>query len=293
MTDMPNLWLLTFTSSYEQAEHLAAILENHALSVSWFENTDDMLICWQLNAIFAEEPDADWLNFLLADQDYTLSPLPNNDWLQQNRQSFPILHIGQFYIYGSHHDQEIPKTGFSFKIDAATAFGTGQHGTTQGCLLALEDLKTNDLKINNFLDLGCGTAILAMAMAKLFDVQGIAADNDPEAIDMTRYNLIENKLDNQIKTIVSQGFNHPDLHQSFDLIAANILATPLIQLSKDMTQYITNGGHIVLSGLLQTQQNDVENAYISHGFSLIKTYPQDEWTTLVMKKEKSIQDYQI
>ena len=287
MTNTPKMWLLTLKSSFEQTEHLAALLENHCLAVSWFENTDEMLICWQLEAIFEEEPNGEWLNFLLADQDYTLEMLPDNDWLRQNRQSFPALRIGQFFIYGSHHDQEIPENLISFKIDAATAFGTGQHGTTKGCLLALEELKAKNLRIDNFLDLGCGTAILAMAMAKLFNVKGIAADNDPEAIDMAQYNIIENDLDDKIDAIVSEGFAHPDLHQSFDLIAANILAGPLIDLSQQMAQYTRDEGHVVLSGLLQTQQDDVENAYINQGFLRVSIYPQDEWTTLVLKKKMS------
>ena len=172
--DTPQLWKLTLQSSFEQTEHLAAQLEDDCLLVSWFEHVDASPLRWQLEAIFDHEPEAQWLNLVMANQDYTLGLLPNCNWLRQNRQSFPVLHVGQFYIYGSHHNLDLPPTNLSLKIDAATAFGTGQHGTTQGCLRALEDLKNKqrekNLKINKVLDLGCGTAILAMAMGQAFQL---------------------------------------------------------------------------------------------------------------------------
>ena len=114
----------------------------------------------------------------------------------------------------------------------------------------------------------------------------MAADCDPEAVQMAAYNVVENKLADQINILVSQGFDHPDLHQLFDIIAANILAQPLIHLSQQMAQFTNDHGHIVLSGLLKTQQDQVTKAYERYGFALIETYPQDEWTTLVMRKER-------
>ncbi len=273
------MWHLLSQTSVDKAENLASCLEEHCLAVSWFEDRERG--SWQLEAIFEEKPDQIWLQHLFKDQKFTLETVEEKDWLRQNRQDFPALEIGSFYVYGSHHEPVIPAGKTGFKIDAATAFGTGEHATTHGCLLALEDLKTNGLKVHKFLDLGCGTAILAMAMGRLFQCKGVASDNDPEAVSMAHHNVIENHLKDSIEVVLSQGFENPLLHQKFNLIAANILADPLIRLAPEVPQFLEKEGYLVLSGLLQTQQSSVEDAYSLQGLTLVQTYPQGEWTSLV------------
>jgi ribosomal protein L11 methyltransferase len=171
-----------------EAEYLASQLEDFCLAVSWFEK-DAQAQVWQVEATFEEQPDEKNIKSLLGALSYELAPLPSKDWLSENRKSFPAIDIGPFYIYGSHHQEKLPEGKIAFRIDAATAFGTGQHATTQGCLLALHDLKQAGIKVQNYLDLGCGTAVLAMAMARLFQVRGIASDNDPEAVDLANLNV--------------------------------------------------------------------------------------------------------
>ena len=284
------MWRLSFLSSVAEAEYLASQLEDFCLAVSWFEK-DAQAQGWQVEATFEEQPDEKNIKSLLGALSYELAPLPSKDWLSENRKSFPAIDIGPFYIYGSHHQEKLPEGKIAFRIDAATAFGTGQHATTQGCLLALHDLKQAGIKVQNYLDLGCGTAVLAMAMARLFQVRGIASDNDPEAVDRANLNVAENHLERFVEVILSEGFSHERLEAQapYSLIAANILADPLIALSPEMARFMAEEGKVILSGLLQTQQQGTLKAYEKVGFSLQKTYPMAEWVTLVLKKNgKSI-----
>jgi len=284
------MWRLSFLSSVAEAEYLASQLEDFCLAVSWFEK-DAQAQVWQVEATFEEQPDEKNIKSLLGALSYELAPLPSKDWLSENRKSFPAIDIGPFYIYGSHHQEKLPEGKIAFRIDAATAFGTGQHATTQGCLLALHDLKQAGIKVQNYLDLGCGTAVLAMAMARLFQVRGIASDNDPEAVDRANLNVAENHLERFVEVILSEGFSHERLEAQapYSLIAANILVDPLIALSPEMARFMAEEGKVILSGLLQTQQHATLKAYEKVGFSLQKTYPMAEWVTLVLKKNgKSI-----
>ena len=284
------MWRLSFLCSVAEAEYLASQLEDFCLAVSWFEK-DAQAQGWQVEATFEEQPDEKNIKSLLGALSYELAPLPSKDWLSENRKSFPAIDIGPFYIYGSHHQEKLPEGKIAFRIDAATAFGTGQHATTQGCLLALHDLKQAGIKVQNYLDLGCGTAVLAMAMARLFQVRGIASDNDPEAVDRANLNVAENHLERFVEVILSEGFSHERLEAQapYSLIAANILADPLIALSPEMARFMAEEGKVILSGLLQTQQQGTLKAYEKVGFSLQKTYPMAEWVTLVLKKNgKSI-----
>ena len=284
------MWRLSFLSSVAEAEYLASQLEDFCLAVSWFEK-DAQAQVWQVEATFEEQPDEKNIKSLLGALSYELAPLPSKDWLSENRKSFPAIDIGPFYIYGSHHQEKLPEGKIAFRIDAATAFGTGQHATTQGGLLALHDLKQAGIKVQNYLDLGCGTAVLAMAMARLFQIRGIASDNDPEAVDRANLNVAENHLERFVEVILSEGFSHERLEAQapYSLIAANILADPLIALSPEMARFMAEEGKVILSGLLQTQQQGTLKAYEKVGFSLQKTYPMAEWVTLVLKKNgKSI-----
>jgi ribosomal protein L11 methyltransferase len=279
------MWQLSFMASLAQVEQITSQLEEWCLSISWFEK-DALLKVWHVEANFEEKPDEKHLKHIFKELSYELELLPQIDWLKENRKSFPPLDIGPFYIYGSHHEERLPDRKIAFKIDAATAFGTGHHATTQGCLLALNELKESGLKVYNYLDLGCGTAILAMAMACLFEVKGIAADNDPEALETAYLNIKLNHLDTWIQILESEGFSHGEVRAQapYDLITANILAEPLISLASDMRRFLKPQGRIILSGLLQTQQPEVARAYEAQGFSIAKTHPIGEWLTVVLRK---------
>lgn len=270
------------------------ILGEDHLGISTFENKEDPDY-WNVEALFDFSPNMQVLNFLFkeaADKNrvevpyLSLSLVPDIDWLSENRKSFPAITIGNFYIYGSHHEEEIPQDKISFKIDAATAFGTGQHATTQGCLLALEQLKEEGYIPLNPLDLGCGTGVLGMAMARLFGIDVTMSDCDIEAVEKADFNVVENNLSSQVSCCLAEGFASEKLKNKapYDLVTANILADPLIQLAPDMAQYVRKDGIIILSGLLATQAESVKKAYEMSSFKEINRYPIDEWMTLVLKK---------
>ncbi|MFN7710374.1 MAG: 50S ribosomal protein L11 methyltransferase [Holosporales bacterium] len=278
------MWQLKSVQDKESAARLADILSEIADATSWFEDPKG----WGVLAIFETKPVEEGLNELFAaaglSVNYILEALEQRDWLAENRKHFPALTIGNFYIYGSHITDPLPADKICLLIDAATAFGTGQHGTTQGCLAALQRLASDKLSPKRVLDLGCGTAILAMAAARLFPNSTIiAADNDEEAVMRARLNSIDNALD-AIEVCLSEGFSHEDLHHPHDLILANILAEPLIHLARDMYRYTAGGGFVILSGLLVSQQQAVVDAYLQQGFQLIEAQHIGEWATLLLRK---------
>lgn len=288
------LYKLEFCCHKNHVSLFEPIIGEDHLGISIFEQKQDPDY-WTIEVLFDFSPNLQVLNYLFKeasekqtiDAPYlSLSLLPETDWLSENRKAFPPLTIGNFYVYGSHHDGSIPEDKISFKIDAATAFGTGQHATTQGCLLALEKLHQTGHVFHNPLDLGCGTGILGMAMARLFATNVMMSDNDIEAVEKAISNLLENDLSPQVSCYLSEGFQSEILRNKapYDVITANILADPLIQLAADMNRYVSKNGIIILSGLLATQADAVGKAYQAVSFEEIDRYPIDDWMTLVLKK---------
>ncbi len=278
------MWQLKSVQNRENATRLANLLSEIADATSWFEDPKG----WGLIAIFEDKPYEDGLHELFEaaelDVEYTLEELQERDWLAENRKHFPALNVGDFYIYGSHITDPLPENKICLLIDAATAFGTGQHGTTQGCLLALQKLATQKMSYDSILDLGCGTAILAMAAARLFPESAvIAADNDEEAVLRASANATDNAL-NTIQTYHSEGFSHTALQCPHNIILANILAEPLIHLAADMYRYTAPEGYVILSGLLIAQQEAVLKAYLDQGFRFVEATHIGEWATLILQK---------
>jgi ribosomal protein L11 methyltransferase len=289
------LYKLEFCCHKTQFFLFEEILGEEHLGLSSFEQQENP-DRWHIEVLFDFSPNLQLLNYLFKEAAVkqgieapylSLSVVPEIDWLSENRKAFPPLTIGNFYIYGSHHDEFIPQNKISFKIDAATAFGTGQHATTQGCLLALEKLQKERYAPFNPLDIGCGTGILGMAMARLFNVGVMMSDCDVEAVEKADFNVLENNLRPQVTCYLSEGFQSEELKRKapYDLITANILAEPLIQLASDMSQYISQQGIVILSGLLATQADAVGKAYQASSFKEIDRYPIDEWMTLVLKRD--------
>jgi ribosomal protein L11 methyltransferase len=167
------------------------------------------------------------------------------------------------------------------------AFGTGHHGTTKGCLLALNDLVAEGMSPKKIIDIGCGTAVLAMAAAKIWDETIIASDIDPTAVAVAKINLISNNLDQKVSCIQAKGFNHPIVVKNgpYDLIFANILKRPLIDMVSDFSEHCAFGGTIILSGLLNEQYDEILHVYNATGFKLIQKKSLGDWMTLRMQKE--------
>jgi len=270
------------------AEDLSSLLEEEALSVSWYEKEPEH---WALQVVFNPTNEFTLQNKIktffkeknLPLPEIMANPLPQEDWVFAVYKDFPPLTIGRFYVYGS-HIQEAPPVGLiPLQIDAATAFGSGQHESTEGCLKALS-LLSEEKAFTAPLDMGCGSGILALAMAALWKVPVFACDNDPEAVRVTRENACINHLEDLIKAQVSEGFSLLK-NRTFDIITANILAGPLCQMAGDAGKALVPGGYIILAGLLNRQAEDVIDAYRSIGTKLVDQLFIGDWSTLIMRKE--------
>jgi ribosomal protein L11 methyltransferase len=270
------------------AEELSSQLEENSISVSWYEKTPEV---WALQVVYdpplesllREKMTLFFKERNLSMPDIKAGPLPQKDWVAVVYRDFPALELGRFYIYGSHIQEPLPHHLIPLQIDAATAFGSGQHESTEGCLKALSLLAEQNTFQNPF-DMGCGSGILALAMACLWKTPVFACDNDPEAVRVTFENARINHLEHFITPCVSEGFEKIK-GKIFDIITANILAGPLCQMAKDAAQTIVPGGYIILAGLLNRQAEDVIDAYRSVGMKLVDQLFIGDWSTLIMRKE--------
>ncbi len=218
--------------------------------------------------------------------DVEIQQLPDVDWLARNRESFPALHYGRFLIHGSHQPPKHPTSALAIEVDAGRAFGSGTHGSTEGCLRSLEWISRSK-RPRQMLDLGCGSGILAMAAARLWRRLAIlAVDIDIHAVTTTRENIKRNRVARQIRAARADGY--PRGNNGFigrcELITANILAPPLIAMATDARRWLRPGGVIILSGLLNHQAQEVFAAYRGRGFIMVKRTRVQGWTTLVLRK---------
>lgn len=165
------------------------------------------------------------------------------------------------------------------------AFGTGHHGTTLGCLMALDRLLDQGFRAQHVIDVGCGTAVLAMAAAKVWPIEVIASDIDAQAVDVAEANVTANGLTGRIRCIEAAGFDTPDLDPDmrFDLIFANILKGPLVVLAPDLAARAAPGSFAILSGILNEQADEVVGVYEAQGYGLAHRAEFGEWTTLTLQ----------
>ncbi len=273
------------------AEALSGALDelDPAPCASGVHDRDDGSKLWEIGAYFEGRPDDTALALLAAAHGapvFSVAPVGTRDWMAQVRAGLTPVHAGRFVVYGSHDAARVPSHLVGLEIEAALAFGTGHHATTQGCLIALDGLARQGMVARNVADIGCGTGVLAMAAARLWPAQVIASDIDPLAVETARANARANRLGPRLRCRVATGFNHPDLRAAapFDLIFANILARPLRRLAGDMASHVTPGGMLVLSGLLDRQAAGVEAVYRSYGFARHRLIRRAEWTTLVLRR---------
>lgn len=166
------------------------------------------------------------------------------------------------------------------------AFGTGHHGTTLGCVKALDHLLTQGFCGEKVADIGCGTAVLAMAAARVWDGAILASDIDEVAVEVAEANLKANGMEGQVTCLEAAGFDHPDLQAQapYDLIFANILKGPLVALAPDLAANLRPGGYAILSGILNEQADDVAGVYAQQGINLERRDEIGEWTTLLLRK---------
>jgi len=208
--------------------------------------------------------------------------LPERDWLLENRRAFPPLRIGRFFVHGSHWRGTPPAGAIAIEIDAATAFGTGEHPSTAGCLLAL-DLLARRRRFRHPLDIGTGSGILAIAAAKLLHRSVLASDIDPASVRVAAYHAARNGLAARVCAVCTPCVRSRAVRRThYDLIFANILARPLALLARDLARAMAPGGVAVLAGLLRRQEALVVAAYRAQGLALERRLVIEGWSTLIM-----------
>ena len=244
---------------------------------------------WEVGAYFTEAPDAAGLAILASMhgvKDFLISEIPETDWVSHVRRELAPVEAGRFFVYGSHDADKVPAGRVPLLIEAAMAFGTGHHGTTLGCLRAFDRLLGEGFKGGSIIDVGCGTAVLAMAAAAVLPSKVFASDIDPVAVDVAEANVAANGLTGKVECVVAAGFDAPALKENapYDLIFANILKGPLIGLAPEMGPAVKTGGYVILSGILNEQADAVIDVYCANGFNLVQRDSIVDWTTLTLSK---------
>ncbi len=250
---------------------------------------------WRIHAYFADQPTTQelvLLGRLAAGAQPDVAHLGEDDWVTMSQAGIEPIRAGRFFVHTPSHAPDADAV--NFEIDAGLAFGTGQHDTTAGCLAALDRLEQAGRKFSNIADIGTGTGLLAFAALALWpQAKAIATDIDPISIDVTRDNAAINHIaighdPGELLLAVADGMEHEMLvaRAPFDLLIANILAGPLIELAPFFAKATAPGAMVVLAGLLDSQADAVIAAYEAQGMAMVERNP-GEWCVLVMQAASS------
>lgn len=285
--------LTLVTADRDTARTLAGALQDLVEpppdALTLFESGEDG---WRIDAYFSELPDPSDLRATLAEvTGLTVPPIEAEDvpplnWVAISQAALPPVIAGRFTIHGSHDQERVGRGPNAILIDAGEAFGTAHHATTFGCLTAIDRL-TRRRPFRRVLDLGCGSGVLAIAAARALPGAAIVAtDMDPTSVDVARSNMTANTAPGRIVAHVATGLSHPKLRRTakFDLVVANILAGPLIQLARDIRRIVRARGKLVLSGILIPQAPAVIAAFAAQGFALERHDRVTGWSTLTLTK---------
>ena len=250
---------------------------------------------WQLAIHFRNAPDEAGLRDLVklaageaAAKALSIERVPANDWVAESLAGLRPVRAGRFVVHGAHDRAGLRANDIGIEIEAALAFGTGHHGTTRGCLLALDDL-TKRRRALNVLDIGTGTGVLAIAAARLLRKRVAAGDIDRVAVRAARENARENCAAPMITFVRAAGVRAQVIRERgpYDLIFANILMGPLTRLAVPVRSLAAPGAHVVLSGLLPSHVNAVISIYSAQDLVLERRTLLEGWVTLVMRRSAS------
>jgi len=284
-TDMSEPWKLTLPCTRAEAEIVAVEGDVGGAVLVTSEPDPAQPDRWQLDAYFEGKPSRDVLRSIARlvpsarEKDPRAKPLPPQDWVSLSQAGFEPLVAGRFRVRTPDH-APLPGTT-DFVIPAGLAFGTGQHATTAGCLAMLNTLKRRGKVFRNIVDLGTGTGLLAFAAARLWPAARVtASDIDPIAADVVRENAVLNGV-RGVECVVADGLAHRTLiaRAPYDLVIANILAQPLIEMAPSIAASVASRGTLVLAGLLNTQADSVEHAYRRQHMRRAERAP-GEWPVL-------------
>ena len=251
---------------------------------------------WRIHAYFADQPSKDDLTALVtlakfaAGAALRVDHLGENDWVTMSQAGLEPIRAGRFFVHTPLHRDSVPEGATAYEIDAGLAFGTGHHATTAGCLAALDRLERSGKSFLNIADIGTGTGLLAFAALSLWPAaKAIATDIDPISINVTSDNARINGVrighgPSELLLAIADGMDHEILtiRAPFDLLIANILAGPLIELAPSFAASLTPGGSIVLAGLLDSQAESVIAAYDAQGVTVVGR-GEGEWCVLVLQ----------
>lgn len=289
MSKEPDLWQAVIQLTREDADIATDWLTEtnpDVLSVSAFEEIGGD---YAVTVLLAEKPDRADFSALIEqalghEPGFTLEPLENEDWVKRGLEDLKPVRAGRFHIHGS-HDEPAPGGTHSLLIEAGEAFGTGQHPTTSGCLMALDDLLKRGVDGPVF-DLGCGTGILSIAYASVTKLPVLGGDIDEPSVRFAKAAAKANGVGPLVDAVEATGFQHEAVREQapFGLVMANVLAGPLISLAPDMRRFTRPGSYVILSGLLRHQSRAVEATYRGQGFVIAARYPLGEWMTLLLQR---------
>ncbi len=299
MPKRPSLWTLKITCAPPQADAIGACLEADSLAVSIHcpPRTRTALVEalrqgkpnkeeWQTKlALLAKSlaPKGKTLNLKLE-----IVPVGNLDWIKKVSEDFPPLPVARWTVFGAAHKSKVKNKALGLQIDATSAFGTGEHPTTKGCLILLDQFLTQNPQAQKgtLLDMGCGSGILAMAFAKATQGKALGVDMDAPSVKIARANARINGVAGRMRFIVSEGYASPLVREKgpYDLIMANIFADPLCAMAKDLKRNLKPGGYAILSGLLNCQAKAVIAAHEKQGLFLVKRLKLGEWSALALRR---------
>lgn len=269
--------------SAAEAVDADVLLEGATYSI--LEEDEDKGI-WRIDGFPTTDDEAERMAAILRDHgglEVVVEKLADADWLAMSLSGLPPVEAGRFFVYGAHDQGKVPEGRVNLKIDAGAAFGTGHHGTTVGCLEAFDNL----LKTESFekvLDVGCGTGVLAIAAARTGTPIAVGTDIDEPSARIANENAEIN--DAKCDFYFADGLGDPRIaqHLPYDLVFANILAAPLVELAPEIGAALKSGGVAILSGLLRTQEERVLDAYLPLGFVVEQTIHHDAWSALQLRK---------
>jgi ribosomal protein L11 methyltransferase len=272
--------ILIETHDEASASRAAAALESLVPAIAAFETAPGG--SWRVEGFTEAPPNRAALAVVEAiTGPVLLERMEDRNWLEENQASFPPLRVGRFFVHGAHITAPPPAGARPVLVDATTAFGTGEHATTRGCLMALQRLRPRRV-----LDMGTGTGILAIAAVRAGARRVLAADIDRGSVRVARINLYRNGVAARVKAIESDGYRDRRIVRAapFDLVFANILARPLALMAPHLARALAPNGTAILSGLLARQEALVVAAHRAQGLALERRIAVEGWHTLVLRK---------
>ena len=287
----PDLWRLSLVTTGPAMPELPEAIEDAALSVSLFEIEDEATadaLGWRVDILFRAPPDAAAVARELVAAGFSVEQaevqrVAPEEWARATELKLAPVTAGRFVVHGSHARDGLPAGAVAIEIDAGLAFGSGEHATTRACLMSIDRLARRQ-RFRRVLDVGCGSGVLAIAAAKCWPARVLAVDNDPIAVRVARDNARLNGVARYVRVEQAEGYAHSAIARlrPVDLVLANILADPLIELAPDLARHLAPGGHAVLSGLLDRQAEAVVAAHRRHGLRLVDRAGHGPWVALVL-----------